>query len=575
MRRATLIPVLVASLVAAVGVLPTTPASAGRSFTFYGSGFGHGLGMSQWGAYGLAQEGWAHKKILTHFYSGTVVKQAASPPRNLRIGLTQGETSVHLTAEGGPATLRLDDQKTGPEVGTIPKGETWIVREVRGAYRVLNSAGHRVGGKDWGGSARDLFLNYADAGARVRSPEAGATYNRGFIEFNLYACGGASCAMRMILIVPPEGYLMGLGEVPSSWPMAALRAQVVAARSYAFNKVESGQHRSGCNCGLYDSSLDQVYMGWLKEGGSLGERWVRSVRQTDNQIVESSGDVIPAFYTSSDGGHTENNENVWGGTPLPYLRGVCDPGDYTAANPSRVWKVAYSAGTVTNRLAGYTGNIGTVKAFKDVVRGVSGRIITVRVQGGSGSDVITGAQFRAGLGLKDDRVWVNRNKNVTGKIRATYDAEACAPGLPTSREVGVPGGSSQTFESGAIYRNVGDVTVWLKGPVYDEYAAVGGATGRLRLPTSKVVSISGVPGCASGCSRTSFDRGRIYWMSGAGADALWGRVLDAFLAHDGVKGSLGFPTSRVQVADNGSTSATFEHGSILCPPPDGGACTIS
>jgi SpoIID/LytB domain protein len=570
MRRALLLVLAVAAL----GVLPAGPASAGGSFTFYGSGFGHGLGMSQWGAYGLAQDGWAHKKILTHFYSGTTIRQAADPPANLRIGLTQDQTSVHLSAQAGPVTIRVEDPTSGTLVGTIPRGKTWTVREVGDQYRVLTAAGRKVGGRDWGGTARDLFLTYADAGARVRSPDAGATYNRGFVEFNLYACGGADCSMRMILVVPPEGYLLGLGEVPSSWPLAALRAQAVAARSYAFNKVASGQHRAGCNCGLYDSSYDQVYVGWAKEGGYLGGRWVRSVRQTDNQIVAYSGDVIPAFYTSSDGGHTEDNENVWGGTALPYLRGVCDPGDFTAANPSRVWQVSYSAATVTSRLAGYTGGIGTVTGFSDFERGVSGRIITVRVQGRSGSDVITGAQFRAGLGLKDDRVWVNRDKNVTGKIRTTYDNADCAPGLPVSPEVGVPGGSRQRFETGAIYRNAGDVTVWLKGVVYDEYTAVGGATGRLGLPTSRVVAITGVTGCASGCSRTSFEDGRIYWKSGAGADALWGRVLNAFLAHDGVDGSLGFPTSRVQVADDGSSSATFEHGSIQCPPAGGGACTV-
>jgi stage II sporulation protein D len=570
MRRAALL--IAVSLVASLGVLPTAPAGAAGSFTFYGSGFGHGLGMSQWGAYGLAKDGWAHKKILTHFYSGTVVKQASSPPKNLRIGLTQGQSKVRLTAEAGPVTIRVEDPKTGTEVGTIPKGKTWTVREAGDEYRVLNSAGKRVGGQDWGGTARDLFVTYA--GARVRSPQAGATYNRGFIEFNLYACAG-SCAMRMILVIAPEAYLLGLGEVPSSWPMAALRAQAVAGRSYAINKVEFGQHRAGCNCGLYDSSLDQVYIGWAKEGGSQGGRWVHAVHQTGGQIVAFSGDVIPAFYTSSDGGHTENNENVWGGTPLPYLRGVCDPGDYTSANPSAVWKVSYSAGSVTNRLAGYTGNIGTVTGFSDYDRGVSGRIITVRVEGNNGSDVISGAQFRAGLGLKDDRVWVNRDKNVTGRIRTTYDAASCAPGLPTSPEVSVPGGSRQLFETGAIYRNTGDVTVWLKGAVFDEYTAVGGADGRLGLPTSKVVPVTGVTGCAAGCSRTTFVRGRIYWKSGVGASALWGRVLDAFLNHNGVDGSLGFPTSRVQVADDGSASATFEHGSIHCPPPDGGSCTIS
>ena len=570
MRRA-----LTVCLFAAVtlALLPAQPAAAGGAFTFYGSGFGHGLGMSQWGAYGLARDGWAHGRILTHFYSGTTVRQAADPPNNVRVGLTQSQTSVRLSAEAGPVTIRVEDPGTGTVVGEIPRGRTWTVRAVGDRYRVLTSAGRRVGGRDWGGTARNLYLTYP--GARVRSPDAGATYNRGSIEFNLYSCGGAACSMRMILVVAPEGYLFGLGEVPSSWPLAALRAQAVAARSYAFNKVASGQHRAGCNCGLYDSSFDQVYVGWAKEGGSLGGRWVRSVRQTDNDVVAFSGDTIAAFYTSSDGGHTEDNENVWGGTPLPYLRGVCDPGDFTSANPSRIWKVSYSAAGVTERLDGYTGNIGTVTRFTNFDRGVSGRIITVRVQGRSGSDVITGAQFRAGLGLKDDRVWVNRNKNVTGRIRTTYDDENCAPGLPVTPEVEVRGGSRQRFETGAIYRNAGDVTVWLRGPVYDEYTAVGGVDGELGLPTSKVVPITGVTGCAPGCSRTSFEDGRIYWKSGSGADALWGRVLNTFLDRNGVEGSLGFPTSRVVVAGDGGTSATFEHGSIQCPPPGAGACTTT
>jgi SpoIID/LytB domain protein len=572
MRRALTVFLIAAG---ALGVLPAAPASAGRSFTFYGSGFGHGLGMSQWGAYGLARDGWGHTRILTHFYSGTTVKQAAAPPKNVRVGLTQGQASVRLTAEAGRVTIRVEGPGSGTVVGSIPRGRTWTVRAVGDKYRVLTAAGRRVGGKDWGGTARNLYLAYTARGARVRSPDAGATYNRGSIEFNLYACGGTACSLRMILVIPPEGYLLGLGEVPSSWPLAALRSQAVAARSYAFYKVGSGQHRAGCNCGLYDSSYDQVYVGWAKEGGSLGGRWVRSVRQTDNTIVASGGDVIAAFYTSSDGGHTEDNENVWGGTPLPYLRGVCDPGDFTSANPSRIWQVRYSAATVTGRLDGYTGNIGTVTGFTDFDRGVSGRIIDVRVKGRSGSDVITGAQFRAGLGLRDDRVWVNRDKNVTGRIRETYDDENCGPGLPTTPEVDVPGGSRQKFETGAIYRNAGDVTVWLRGPVYDEYTAVGGADGTLGLPTSKVVPVTGVTGCAAGCSRTSFVNGRVWWKSGSGADALWGRVLNTFLDHDGVQGSLGFPTSRVQVGGDDSTSATFEHGSIQCPPPGAGSCTVS
>lgn len=569
MRRALLV-----IAVLALAILPAVPASSANSFTFYGSGYGHGLGMSQWGAFGLAQEGWSHRKILRHFYSGTAIRQTRAAQRTLRIGLTQDRKAVKLTADAGPVTIRVQDPRSGPLVGSIPEGKTWTVRQVGDAYRVLNSHGRQVGGKDWGGTARDLFLTYVGAGARVRSPDAGAVYNRGYIEFNLYDCAGRDCSMRMILLIDPQGYLYGLGEVPSSWPLAALRAQAVAARTYALKKAAAGQHRSGCNCALYDSSLDQVYIGWAKEGGSQGRRWVRSVRQTDGQIVEYSGQMISAFYTSSDGGHTENNENVWGGTPLPYLRGVCDPGDFTSANPSRVWDVTYTAAGVTDRLRGYTGNIGRVTAFSNVDRGVSGRIITVRVQGESGSAVITGTAFKAGLGLRDDRVWVNRDKNVTGKIRSTYDAANCRPGLPRTPEVRVPGGSRQRFESGAIYRNADDVTVWLRVRINDEYIGAGGVTGPLGLPTSRSIRITRVSGCGGGCSRVTFDGGRIYWKSATGANALWGRVLNEFLSRNGVKGPLGFPTSRVHEDVDGGASATFEHGSISCPP-GGGDCSVS
>jgi uncharacterized protein with LGFP repeats len=169
---------------------------------------------------------------------------------------------------------------------------------------------------------------------------------------------------------------------------------------------------------------------------------------------------------------------------------------------------------------------------------------------------------------------VNRDKNVTGKIRSTYDAANCRPGLPTTPEVRVPGGSRQRFESGAIYRNAHDVTVWLRVRINDEYIGAGGATGRLGLPTSRSIRITRVSGCGGGCSRVTFDGGRIYWKSATGANALWGRVLNEFLSRNGVKGPLGFPTSRVHEGVDGGASATFEHGSISCPP-GGGDCSVS
>jgi SpoIID/LytB domain protein len=164
--------------------------------------------------------------------------------------------------------------------------------------------------------------------------------------------------------------------------MSAMEAQAVAARSYALGKASYGQHRSGCNCALYASSYDQVYAGWDKEGGVDGDRWVHAVDATAGQVVTYKGDVIQAYYMSSSGGHTEDNENVWGGTPIEYLRGVCDPGDYTTANPSATWTVTYTAEQVTKKLKL---GIGAVTGFSNIVRGVSGRIVTVTVKGETGT----------------------------------------------------------------------------------------------------------------------------------------------------------------------------------------------
>jgi len=85
---------------------PASPVPAGSSgFRFFGSGFGHGIGMSQWGAYGLAQMGWSHKRILKQFYRGTRVGRISDPVSRLRVGLTWDERVIHVSAKGGPVKL--------------------------------------------------------------------------------------------------------------------------------------------------------------------------------------------------------------------------------------------------------------------------------------------------------------------------------------------------------------------------------------------------------------------------------------------------------------------------------------
>jgi SpoIID/LytB domain protein len=559
----------------------TTQRSAGRGgFTFYGSGFGHGLGMSQWGSYGLALQGWTYRRILANFYRGTQIQADRNPVKKLRVGLTYDRSVIHLGARSGPVKLWIGSPR-GNAVGTIPGGKTWTVKATGSGYAVRDSSGKLVGDKRWGGASFDLFATYADAGSKVFVPEADAVsgvwylYNRSYLEFNLYRSGGA-WRERVILPIALEQYLYGIGEMPSSWPTQALRTQAVASRTFATHTVRRYDQRGYCNCDITDGANDQVYVGYSKEGGSMGRRWVRAVDATRKRIVTYHGNVILAVFAASDGGHSDSVEDVWhGGNPafaIPYLKAECDPGEDTAANPWTDWQRSLTAAELTNRLAPYTGGIGTVRGFPKIRRGGGGRIITARVRGGSGSARITGAELRAAISAWDGRIWVDKNKNVTGAIRDKYDALMCRPGLPVSPVTSVPGGARQKFHQGGIYRNAGaDVTVWLKGPIYREYLAVKGSGGKLDLPTSQVGTVRGSGGGALG-TRVTFKGGRIYAKSGAKAHALWGAVMKEYLQRGAATGSLGFPTSRVHGNGTGGMTATFEHGAISC---DAGSCSVS
>jgi SpoIID/LytB domain protein len=553
------------------------PATASSRFTFYGSGYGHGLGMSQWGAYGLARMGWSHGRILTHFYRGTAVRRRDSLPKSIRIGLTTGRKVVHLTARGGPVDLRVGEPKTGRAIGSIPKDRTWTVSAKAGAYAVRNGAGALVGGRTWGGPARDLVLSYPP-GSRVFVPEAdaiwydGFAYARGSIEFNLYGCGsGTGCVERLIARLGLDAYLDGLGEVPASWPMQSLEAQVVAARSYAVYAMRHVGLRRDCNCHLTDGSGDQTYIGYNREAGTDGHRWVRAVKATRRQVVTFGGAVIQAFYAASDGGHSASVQDVWhGGNPaykIRWLTGVCDPGEWTDANPWTNWQRSFNAGTVSARLSPYTGGVGTVTAFTHVVRGNSGRIVWATAHGTRGKARVSGTELRAALGLPDDRVWINSDRNIIGPLRVKYDGLMCAPGLPRSDRRAVSGGAQQFFRHGGLYRNTrADLTVWLKGAIDREYRAVGSGRSRLGLPVGPAASLAKARALScTKCRRADFTRGRIYWTSRVGAHALWGRVVRAYVAAGAAQGKLGFPTSRVHHRSGGGTTASFQHGRIACP----------
>jgi SpoIID/LytB domain protein len=476
-------------------------ALADREIDFYGGGFGHGVGMSQYGAYGLAQQGWGRGKIIRWYYRGTKLATLGPPKASFRVGLLQRRGSFTLRARRASFTLAVEGTGT---VDTVAKGDSRKIVISGGKYKVFD--GDTLKGT-WGSSSSDLRAIYAPTGGLVKVRGWGHRVGRGRLEFDIVSSGRA----HLVTVVRPEEYLYGLSEVPSSWPMRVLEVQADAGRTYAY-RVIGGGGRSGCSCDILGDTRDQNYVGWDKEAGPSGGRWVRAVRRTEKQVITYGGSPASTFYSSSSGGWIESKGAVWGGS-VPYLKATCDPGDYTGANPNRVWSRTMMGREAARKLRSrYGWGIRRVLSISITDRGKGGYVSEARIRGrrtggGEGTWKATGENLRVGLGLKSARFWVNTNRQVTGSIRRKYDALRCSPGLPSSGRRRTNGGKWQRFKNGRIYSKGGAGTHYLHGAILAKYLGKDGPRGRLGYPTTDVDRLSG------GRLRARFEGGRIVCRS--------------------------------------------------------------
>ena len=236
------------------------------------------------------------------------------------------------------------------------------------------------------------------------------------------------------------------------------------------------------------------------------------------------GQPIQAYYSSSDGGYTENNENVFGGTAIPYLRGVCDPGDYDGgSNPNSNWTVTRDGDQLNQAFQRGGYNVGTVQRLDyPGPRGVSGRVLKVidsthggvTATGASGTARIPGYQLQSLLGLKSTLVL----HNVSGAFRTKYDALMCGPGQATSEQYrwhelsGTATGYAQNFTNGRIFGTGSTTLHWTLGAILAKYDDLRRQGFDLGLPTSDEFSIPGG-------RRSNFQRGYITWNASTGQTA--------------------------------------------------------
>ena len=353
-----------------------------------GSGWGHGVGMSQYGAYAMAQAGRNYREILTYYYRGTVINDAKMP-NGIRVGLHNSATASPITAVKGDVQWKACDGSDCVNAKKQSEDVTYTVRLLDdGRYQL--SRGSTVmwrGGK--GRTLRAAFNPDARAGGSIIeafNPNGSRRrYKWGRMEYT--ARSAAAGTMFMVLDIPTmQHYLRGLGEVPSSWGakgIASLKAQATAARTYAlrYHRDYNGR-RSDCLCSVLATAANQVYVGYDKETEAYGDYWVKAVDDTKGMVARYDGNLISTYYSSSHGGRSENIQDSWayGTTPIPYLRSVGDEWSLKAdtGNGLASWKKQVSNESFANFLRTDIRKVRRIKIASDRTDGGTPRTLRVR-----------------------------------------------------------------------------------------------------------------------------------------------------------------------------------------------------
>ncbi len=388
------------ALYAATGVLAVATTSSatdlttlGPSVSFYGRGYGHAVGLSQYGARGRALAGQTAAEILAHYYPGTTLGTLPGPTQ-IRVLLMDNATptaTAPLTIYGRAATWSVDGGDPYPADARLriypPTADAdWrMVIDLAGAV---------------------LFDGPAPADLRVRSSSADGAMQlfskpttddlfRGTLRVLRTSAG-----IDVINELDLEAYLRGVVpvEMPSSWPEAARIAQTIAARSYAAYRL----HPTTGTFDVYDDTRSQVYRGVRRESAAADA----VIRATADQVLRSGSSIVNALFHSTAGGGTENNEDVFTSSTgarvagvVGYLRGAPDRdpsgASYDAAAPYATWRtLSYTAAQISAIFAADSRtNVGAITAFDFRNRGVSGHLVSVTLVGSSGTRTVSGAVF--------------------------------------------------------------------------------------------------------------------------------------------------------------------------------------
>ncbi|MGL6279510.1 MAG: SpoIID/LytB domain-containing protein, partial [Gaiella sp.] len=398
--RLSILALVVGLLAVAVAGRAAPPGKGGAVFLLTGGGWGHGVGLSQWGAYGQAKEGRSYDEILAHYFGGTELGQPdAAVPKQVRVLVGSGLSTVSI---GAGAAMRVRDGSS--KTYALPAGATTVTAELELPVGPGGSKQRLAGPL--------LFLpakgsNLVFAGRQYRA------------NLRVNVVGGK---LEVVNVVPLETYLRGVvpGEMPRDWPLEALKAQAVAARTYAIVSLQKGR-----SFDLYSDWRSQMYYGASAEAPGT----TKAITETRGEVLLYGGKPAQVFYFSSSGGRTSSALDVFG-ADLPYLVPVDDPWDETS--PHHRWEPRVLTGQSLARSLGLPAAVVDAR----IAPGVPGRPAELVLRTAAGAtSAIRLTDVRARLGLRSSTFRL-------GTLRLVPPKGVSAPGpvrlTGTARDVDAP-----------------------------------------------------------------------------------------------------------------------------------------
>ncbi len=338
----------------------TTP----NSFTFNGSGFGHGVGLSQIGAKGMALAGKNATEILQYFFPGTEVVPI-DDTAILKVNVAHLTSSVdfNISAKNPNDIFSvIDANNLAVDNSLLSNQKSLNATLVQNQIQIYTVSTN--GTKSSLGASSYWKISWSNETTNVSLKNSGiiTLLKYGFLELYSVLDKSGNYHLEVVNDISlHDQYLLGLGEVSNGWPPAAIQAQIIASRTYAYKRKDF--IKPECQCNLYGNKFDQVFVGYNKELMLWGARYRQDVIATDSSpsqglVIEYKNQPIDIYYFSSDGGITQAGKDVWG-LDRPYLTNVSDPYSVNdQLNPGYAhWHRTYQ----TSQIAAWLG-------MKDVVR---------------------------------------------------------------------------------------------------------------------------------------------------------------------------------------------------------------